>query len=334
MTQSATPRSSVTLKQYLLEHSTPSELCDIINATAEACIDISLILRDANLTDLQGEVGGKNIQGEDQKKLDDLANIKFVEMMKLLPSVAAIASEEEPDISINPDAQADAGYLMAFDPLDGSSNLESNVSVGSIFSILPRPTGDVSADSFYQPGSAQVAAGYAMYGPATMLYLSVGQGTVIFTLDTNIDNPTFILSHPDISIPYAAEYAINHSNRRFWQPPIQAYIADCEAGETGPLARNYNMRWVASMVAEAARIFSRGGVFLYPRDNKDPSKAGRIRLLYEASPVAFLVEQANGSCTDGSERMLDVVPTSLHQRIGVVFGSAEEVETIRQYHQK
>jgi fructose-1,6-bisphosphatase I/sedoheptulose-1,7-bisphosphatase len=333
-----TTPSFITLSEYLNQHCQHQpELAAVLLDTAATCIDIARSLRSANISGLHGVHGDINIQGEDQKKLDVHSNNLFMAMMRRQSTIAAMASEEDPTFTMNDAARVDAPYLMAFDPLDGSSNLESNISVGSIFSVLPRPAGDITEQSFFQPGSAQLAAGYVMYGPATLLYLSIGKGCIAFTLDEklNQDNQQpaeFVLSHTDFHIPELTEYAINHSNRRFWLPAIQQYIEDSEAGIEGPLGMNYNMRWVASMVAEASRILSRGGVFLYPRDNKDPSKAGRIRLLYEASPIAFLIEQAGGACTDGEQRMLDVIPTTLHQRIGVIFGSADEVEKIAGYH--
>jgi len=224
-------------------------------------------------------------------------------------------------------------YLLVFDPLDGSSNLDVNVSVGSIFSILRAPASDtepVEAD-FLQPGAAQVAAGYAIYGPTTMLVLSVGNGVSGFTLDPSLGE--FMLTHPDLTVPAdTREFAINTSNSRFWEPPIKRYVDECLAGKDGPRGKDFNMRWIASMVAEAHRILMRGGVFMYPRDNRDPNKPGRLRLLYEANPIAFVIEQAGGRASTGRQPMLGVKPSSLHQRIGVVFGSKHEVERIERYH--
>jgi fructose-1,6-bisphosphatase I/sedoheptulose-1,7-bisphosphatase len=228
-------------------------------------------------------------------------------------------------------------YLLVFDPLDGSSNIDVNVSVGSIFSILRLPPEvvdsgrDVSEADFLQPGAQQVAAGYAVYGPTTMLVLTVGDGVAGFTLDPNLGE--FKLTHPDIRVPAdTQEFAINSSNSRFWEPPIKRYVDECLAGKTGPRGKDFNMRWIASMVAEAHRILMRGGVFMYPRDTKDPSKPGRLRLLYECNPVGFIMEQAGGRASTGRQPVLGVQPSSLHQRIGIVFGSAHEVERIERYH--
>jgi fructose-1,6-bisphosphatase I/sedoheptulose-1,7-bisphosphatase len=228
-------------------------------------------------------------------------------------------------------------YLLVFDPLDGSSNIDVNVSVGSIFSVLRASQDvvesgrDVTEADFLQPGTQQVAAGYALYGPTTMLVLSVGDGVAGFTLDQNLGE--FMLTHPDLQVPAdTQEFAINASNSRFWEAPIKRYVDECLAGKTGPRGKDFNMRWIASMVAEAHRILTRGGVFMYPRDSKDTSKPGRLRLLYEANPIGFILEQAGGRASTGRQSILGVQPTSLHQRIGLVFGSKNEVERIEQYH--
>jgi fructose-1,6-bisphosphatase I/sedoheptulose-1,7-bisphosphatase len=224
-----------------------------------------------------------------------------------------------------------------FDPLDGSSNIDVNVSVGSIFSILRAPQDvidsgrDIQAEDFYQPGATQAAAGYALYGPTTMLVLTVGNGVNGFTLDPSLGQ--FKLTHHNIQIPTdTQEFAINASNSRFWEAPVKRYVDECLAGKTGPRGKDFNMRWIASMVAEAHRILMRGGVFMYPRDTKDPSKPGRLRLLYEANPIGMIMEQAGGRASTGSVPVLTVKPTSLHQRIGLVFGSKNEVERIERYH--
>jgi fructose-1,6-bisphosphatase I/sedoheptulose-1,7-bisphosphatase len=224
-------------------------------------------------------------------------------------------------------------YLLAFDPLDGSSNIDVNVSVGSIFSILraAQPGVAAAADDFLQAGHRQVCAGYAIYGPSTMLVLTVGTGVHGFTLDALLGE--FFLTHPDLRIPAAAsEFAINASNSRFWEPAIQRYVEECVAGKAGPRGKDFNMRWIASLVAETHRILMRGGVFMYPRDTRDPAKPGRLPLLYEANPVAFIVEQAGGSASTGRERVLDIAPRDLHQRIGFMFGSRDEIECITRYH--
>ena len=284
------------------------------------------------------EAGGSvNVQGETQKKLDVLSNDVFIRRTEWAGNLAGMASEEM-DLPYQIPAQYPRGkYLMVFDPLDGSSNIDVNVSVGSIFSILR--VGDdvvntgrdlVEAD-FLQPGTQQVAAGYALYGPTTMLVLTVGEGVNGFTLDPNLGE--FMLTHPNLQIPAdTQEFAINASNSRFWEPPVKRYVDECLAGRAGLRGKDFNMRWIASMVAEAHRILMRGGVFLYPRDTKDPSKPGRLRLLYEANPIGFIMEQAGGRASTGRLPVLDVQPGALHQRIGLVFGSKNEVDRIERYH--
>lgn len=306
------------------------EMASVLIGIADSCREISDLLRQAPINDLLGEEGEVNVQGEDQKKLDVISNDQFFAMMESQPAIAAMASEEMDNSVPNRSANDDANLLVIFDPLDGSSNLAANLCVGSIFSVVPFSGTHVPTDAdFLRPGTEQVAAGYAMYGPATQLYLTVGAGTVLFALGAD---GGWYLTDDNVQIPETAEYAINHSNRRFWPAPISRYIDDCQLGKTGPLGRDYNTRWVAAMVAEASRIFTRGGVFLYPQDNKDKTKKGRIRMLYEACPAAMLIEQAGGVCTDGQRRMMEIIPESLHERIGVVFGSRREVETVAQYY--
>ena len=247
--------------------------------------------------------------------------------------LAAMASEEMDEPYLIPEQYPRGRYLLLFDPLDGSSNIDVNVSVGSIFSVLRAPEGktEITIEDFLQPGTQQVAAGYAIYGPMTMLVLTVGRGVVGFTLDPDFGE--FMLTHPNIRIPESTkEFAINTSNARFWEPPVKRYVDECLKGKTGPRGKDFNMRWVASLVAETHRILSRGGVFLYPRDNKEPKKPGRLRLLYECNPIGMIVEQAGGRASTGYGPVLEVQPTELHQRIGFVFGSREEVERIEQYH--
>ncbi|MBX3636327.1 MAG: class 1 fructose-bisphosphatase, partial [Rubrivivax sp.] len=286
----------------------------------------------------EGELaGGINVQGEVAKPLDVIANMMLIKQSEWSGHLAGMASEEMETPYQIPAEHTRGKYLLVFDPLDGSSNLDVNVSVGSIFSILRAPQDvidsgrDVTEDDFLQPGAAQVAAGYALYGPTTMLVLTVGNGVVGFTLDQSLGE--FKLTHPDIRVPEdTQEFAINTSNSRFWEPPVKRYVDECLAGRTGPRGKDFNMRWIASMVAEAHRILMRGGVFLYPRDTKDPAKPGRLRLLYEANPIGYVVEQAGGRCSTGRQPMLGVKPSALHQRIGVVFGSKNEVERIERYH--
>ncbi|MDO9610632.1 MAG: class 1 fructose-bisphosphatase [Serpentinimonas sp.] len=285
------------------------------------------------------EGGSVNVQGETQKKLDVLSNEVFIQRTEWSGHLAGMASEEM-DLPHQIPAQYPRGhYLLVFDPLDGSSNIDVNVSVGSIFSVLRAPQAviesgrDVVEADFLQPGATQMAAGYALYGPTTLLILTVGRGVNGFTLDPNLGE--FMLTHPDMKIPPdTQEFAINASNSRFWEAPVKRYVDECLAGKTGPRGKDFNMRWIASMVAEAHRILMRGGVFMYPRDTKDPLKPGRLRLLYEANPVGMIMEQAGGRASTGREPMMGVLPTSLHQRIGLVFGSKNEVERIERYHRE
>ena len=277
------------------------------------------------------------MQGETQKKLDVLSNDVFIRRTEWAGNPAGMASEEMELPHQIPSQYPRGKYLLAFDPRDGSSNIDVNVCVGSIFSVLRAPQDavesgrDLTEPDFLQPGRQQVAAGYAVYGPSTLLVLTVGDGVNGFTLDPNLGE--FMLTHPKMQIPQETqEFAINASNSRFWQAPVKRYVDECLAGQTGPRAKDFNMRWIASLVAEAHRILMRGGVFMYPRDNKDPAKPGRLRLLYEANPIGMIKEQAGGRASTGEVAMLDVQPTSLHQRIGLVFGSRQEVERIEGYH--
>jgi fructose-1,6-bisphosphatase I/sedoheptulose-1,7-bisphosphatase len=282
-----------------------------------------------------GAAGAVNAHGEEQEKLDVLSNAIVLRACAWGGHLAGMVSEELPEVYRIPDAHPRGKYLLAFDPLDGSSNIDVNMSVGSIFSILRRPdgAGDAAASDFLQPGSQQVCAGYAVYGPSTMLVVSLGKGVHGFTLDRELGD--FVLTHRDMRIPETArEFAINASNERFWEPPVKRYIEECLAGCAGPRQADFNMRWVASLVAEVHRILVRGGVFMYPRDTKEPLRAGRLRLLYEAAPMAFLVEQAGGAASTGRERLLDVRPAELHQRVPVILGSRAEVERIVRYHEE
>ena len=280
-----------------------------------------------------------NVQGEVQKALDVVSNEIFLRTTEWSGQLAGMGSEEMDDPYQIPATYKRGKYLLVFDPLDGSSNIDVNVSVGSIFSILRAPQSavdsgrDVTEADFLQPGTAQVAAGYAIYGPVTMLVLTVGSGVVGFTLDPNLGE--FKLTHPDIRVPVdTQEFAINSSNSRFWESPIKRYVDECLAGKTGPRGKDFNTRWIASMVAEAHRILMRGGVFMYPRDTKDMTKPGRLRLLYEANPIGFVMEQAGGRASTGRSSVLEVQPEKLHQRIGLVFGSKNEVDRIERYHRE
>ena len=331
-----------TLTQYLIEQRRrfPGASGELNALVLDVSIACKAIARQVALGALAVKPPGGtiNIQGEEQKPLDIISNEMLIRQAEWSGHLAGMASEEMDKPYQIPGDYARGKYLLVFDPLDGSSNLDVNVSVGSIFSILRAPDDviesgrDVVEADFFQPGANQVAAGYALYGPTTMLVLTVGNGVVGFTLDPDIGE--FKLTHRDVRVPEdTQEFAINTSNSRFWEPPVKRYVDECLAGRSGPRGKDFNMRWIASMVAEAHRILMRGGVFLYPRDTKDPAKPGRLRLLYEANPIGYVIEQAGGRCSTGRQPMLGVKPSSLHQRIGVVFGSKNEVERIERYHQ-
>ncbi|MBT9504300.1 MAG: class 1 fructose-bisphosphatase [Burkholderiaceae bacterium] len=331
-----------TLTRYLIEQrrrfpGASGDLNALILDIALACKAIARIVARGALAEGGPAAGDTNVQGEEQKPLDVLSNQLFLRMNEWSGHLAGLASEEMELPQPIPEAYPRGKYLLVFDPLDGSSNIDVNVAVGSIFSILRAPAELIAGEhelceaDFLQPGAAQVAAGYAIYGPATMLVLTVGEGTVGFTLDPELGE--FLLTHPALRVPeQTREFAINSSNSRFWEPPVKRYVDECLAGKVGARGKDFNMRWIASMVAEAHRILMRGGVFLYPRDSKDISKPGRLRLLYEANPIALLMEQAGGRASTGRQPMLGVVPSSLHQRIPLVFGSRDEVERIERYH--
>ena len=334
-----------TLTRYLIEQrrrfpQASGDLNALILDISIACKAIARIVAFGDLGDAMAPppvAGAVNVQGEVQKPLDVLSNDIFIRMNEWSGNLAGMASEEMDQPRQVAQAYPRGKYLLVFDPLDGSTNIDVNVSVGSIFSILRAPQEvidsgrDVTEADFLQPGAAQVAAGYALYGPTTMLVLSVGNGVAGFTLNPNLGE--FVLTHPDIQIPADThEFAINSSNSRFWEPPVKRYVDECLAGKTGPRGKDFNTRWIASMVAEAHRILMRGGVFLYPRDTKEPSRNGRLRLLYEANPIGFIMEQAGGRASTGRQPMLGVKPTELHQRIGLIFGSRAEVERIERYH--
>jgi fructose-1,6-bisphosphatase I / sedoheptulose-1,7-bisphosphatase len=334
-----------TLTQFLIEErrkfpGASGDFNALILDVALACKAIARSVAFGALAQMDAEVQGAgggevNVQGETQKPLDVLSNIAFIRRTEWAGNLAGLASEEM-ELPYQIPAQYPRGkYLLVFDPLDGSSNIDVNVSVGSIFSVLRAPeTGrDVTEADFLQAGTRQVAAGYAIYGPTTMLVLTLGNGVHGFTLDPNLGE--FMLTHPQITVPAdTQEFAINASNSRFWEAPVKRYVDECLAGKTGPRGKDFNMRWIASMVAEAHRILMRGGVFMYPRDTKDPSKPGRLRLLYEANPIGMVMEQAGGRASTGEFPMLTVEPSALHQRIGLVFGSRNEVERIERYHRE
>ena len=332
-------RRHATLTQYLIDQrrrfpGATGDFNALILDVAMACKAIARAVALGRLADTP-QAGATNVQGEEQKPLDVLANELFLRTTEWGGHLAGMASEEMEQPHPIPAQYARGKYLLVFDPLDGSSNIDVNVSVGSIFSVLRAPDeavgGELKEEQFLQPGAQQVAAGYALYGPTTMLILTVGNGVAGFTLDPNLGE--FMLTHPELRIPEETqEFAINASNRRFWEPPVQRYVDECQAGREGPRGKDFNMRWIASMVAEAHRILMRGGVFLYPTDNKEPRRPGRLRLLYEANPIGFVIEQAGGRASTGRRPVLEVQPASLHQRIGVVFGSRSEVERIERYH--
>jgi fructose-1,6-bisphosphatase I len=279
-----------------------------------------------------GAAGSENVQGEEQKKLDVLANDIILHLNSLGGNYAGMASEEVDEI-LPVKGRESGKYLLLFDPLDGSSNIDVNISVGTIFSILKAPdsVAEPTEADFLQPGTRQVCAGYALYGSSTMLVLTTGNGVQGFTLDQNIGE--FVLTHPDIRIPEdTKEYAINASRARHWEQPVARYVAECNLGKEGPRGKDFNMRWVASMVAEVHRILCRGGVFLYPVDAENRKKGGKLRLMYEANPMSFIVEQAGGKATTGRERIMDIQPSQLHQRVAVILGSKNEVEVLERYH--
>ncbi|WP_439886565.1 class 1 fructose-bisphosphatase [Pseudomonas sp. MBLB4123] len=333
--------SRVTLSRYLIEqtrsHNTPADLRFLIEVVARACKAISHQVSKGALGGVLGSMETENVQGEVQKKLDVLSNEILLEANEWGGHLAGMASEEMDKAYQIPGHYPKGAYLLVFDPLDGSSNIDVNVSVGTIFSVLRCPErngeeGDLGEEAFLQPGTQQVAAGYAIYGPQTMLLLTLGNGVKGFTLDRELGS--FVLTHDNIKVPETTkEFAINMSNQRHWEAPVQRYVSELLAGETGPLEKNYNMRWIASMVADVHRILTRGGIFMYPRDGREPEKPGKLRLMYEANPMSFIIEQAGGAATNGTQRILDIQPTSLHQRVAVFLGSKQEVERVTAYHQ-
>lgn len=325
-----------TVSKFLIEqlHGTDdqADLAALLVDVTAAVKAISAMTSKGALGGFLGALDTQNVQGEVQKKLDVLSNDALIQACEWGGLVAGMASEEMDDPYELPKEFERGPYLLIFDPLDGSSNTDVNVSVGTIFSVLRHTKiGDPTVADYLRPGVEQVAAGYAIYGPATMLVLTVGKGTHGFTLDREIGN--FILTHPNLQIPAdTSEFAINTSNERFWEPPIQRYVAECKAGKTGPRERDFNTRWIASMVADVHRILMRGGIFMYPKDTKDPSKPGRLRLMYEANPIGMIIEQAGGAASTGRGRILEVQPSSLHQRVPVMLGSKNEIERLERYH--
>ena len=331
------PRISLT--QYLVEQQRrhgriPGQLRLLIEVVARACKRISIAVNKGALGDVLGSAETENVQGEMQKKLDIIANEVLIEANEWGGHLAAMASEEMEGIYVVPNRFPQGEYLLLFDPLDGSSNIDVNVSIGTIFSVLKRPDsgGDaVSEQDFLQPGTAQAAAGYCLYGPQSMLVLTVGDGVAMFTLDR--EQGSWMLTHDAVQIPPdTQEFAVNMSNQRHWAAPMTRYVGECVAGVDGARGKDFNMRWIGSMVSDIHRILTRGGVFLYPWDKREPDKAGKLRLMYEANPMGFLVEQAGGAATNARQRILDLMPSRLHERVSVVMGSRNEVERVTAYH--
>ena len=329
----------ITLSQFLVSRQRDKvinpDLRLLIETIARACKAISTRVNKGALADGLGAAATRNVHGEAQKTLDVLSNEILLEANEWGGNLAALASEEMEDPRPIPTHYPRGEYLLLFDPLDGSSNIDVNISTGTIFSVLPCPKTadgaycDPNEQAFLQPGHNQVAAGFAVYGPTTVFVITVGNGVYGFTLDR--ETYTFVLTHDAIRIPQdTQEFAINASNARRWEPPVKRYIEECLAGKDGPRGKDFNMRWVASMVADVFRVISRGGIFMYPRDAKN--KDGRLRLMYEANPMAFIVEQAGGAATDGATRILDVQPKGLHQRCAVILGSKNEVDRVTSYH--
>ena len=328
----------VSLTQYLVEqqrqnNSIPPQLRLLIEVVARACKRIAIEVNKGELGGVLGSADTANVQGEVQKKLDIIANEVLIEANEWGGHLAAMGSEEMDSIHLVPNRFPQGEYLLLFDPLDGSSNIDVNVSIGTIFSVLRKVNNHrgVSEEDFLQPGKQQAAAGYCIYGPQTTLVLTVGDGVAMFTLDREMGS--WVLTEDNVRIPAdTKEFAINMSNLRHWAPPVKRYIDECLAGTTGPREKDFNMRWIASMVADVHRILCRGGIFMYPWDAREPQKAGKLRLMYEANPMGFIVEQAGGLATNGKQRILDLTPTKLHERVAVVLGSKNEVERVTRYH--
>jgi fructose-1,6-bisphosphatase I len=330
--------NKVTLTRFIIEQQ--RELPDasgtftlLLNNIVTACKEIASKVNRGQLIDVLGSAGTENVQGEVQKKLDIITHDIMVNQLNWTGHLAGMASEEIDDVIAIPAEYPKGKYLVLFDPLDGSSNIDINLAVGTIFSIVRCREGVApTLDDFLVKGCEQVCAGFVLYGPSTLLVLTTGQGVNGFTLNQDIGE--FMLTHPTMRIPEdTSEFAINVSNQRFWEPPVQRYIEECLQGRDGVRQKDFNMRWVASFVADVYRILTRGGVFLYPLDNRDPKKPAKLRLMYEANPMAFIIEQAGGLCSTGREQVLDIQPVGIHQRVPVILGSKNEVERIIRYHQ-
>ena len=333
-------KHNISLTRYLVEKQRvdghiPAQLRLLLEVVARACKRISHSVNKGALGDVLGSASSSNVQGEVQKKLDIIANEVLIEANEWGGHLAAMASEEMDAIYVVPNRYPRGEYLLLFDPLDGSSNIDVNVSVGTIFSVLRMPEDDRGVDEgdFLQPGNRQVAAGYCIFGPQTTLVLTVGDGVAMFTLDRELGS--FMLIQDDVRIPAdTQEFAINMSNMRHWDEPVKRYIDECLQGQEGPRDKDFNMRWIASMVADVHRIMTRGGIFMYPWDKREPKKPGKLRLMYEANPMGWLIEQAGGAATNGHQRILDIQPTQLHERVSVILGSKNEVERVTAYHQE
>ncbi|WP_269618777.1 class 1 fructose-bisphosphatase [Zhongshania sp. BJYM1] len=323
--------SRIALPQYLANADVAPELQSIILGLADVSINISKSLAKGALAGILGAAGAENVQGEDQKKLDVIANDMIKDALAAIPAVRGLASEEETDVV---PCHTNGSFLVTFDPLDGSSNIDINSMVGTIFSVLPHSgTEVVTEQDFLQPGRHQSAAGYVLYGPSVMLVLSIGKGVVMFTLDQDVNN--YLMTDAEVAIPAdAKEFSINMSNQRHWVAPMQDYIADLMAGKDGPRGKDFNMRWVAAMVADVHRILCRGGLFTYPWDSRKPDQAGKLRLMYEANPMGYLVEQAGGEVWTPDGKILDIQPEHIHQRVPVILGAANEVALCVDYHQR
>lgn len=328
----------ISLTRYLIEQQRidghiPSQLRLLLEVVARACKSISQAVNKGALGSGMGSAESENVQGEIQKKLDIIANEVLIEANEWGGHLAGMASEEMEGIYVVPNRYPQGEYLLLFDPLDGSSNIDINSSIGTIFSVLKMPEGDRAVDEgdFLQAGHKQVAAGYCIYGPQTTLVLTVGDGVAMFTLDR--EQGSFVLIEENVQIPAdTKEFAINMSNMRHWDEPVKRYVDELLAGKDGPRGKDFNMRWVAAMVADVHRILCRGGIFLYPWDKREPEKAGKLRLMYEANPMSWLIEQAGGAATNGKQRILDLQPTKLHERVSVILGSKNEVERVTSYH--
>ncbi|MDO9112344.1 MAG: class 1 fructose-bisphosphatase [Polaromonas sp.] len=332
--------SKVSLTRYLIEQQRidghiPAQLRLLLEVVARACKSISRAVNKGALGSVMGSADSENVQGEMQKKLDIIANEVLIEANEWGGHLAGMASEEMEGIYVVPNRYPQGEYLLLFDPLDGSSNIDINVSIGTIFSVLKMPEDDRGVDEgdFLQAGNKQVAAGYCIYGPQTTLVLTVGDGVAMFTLDR--EQGSFVLIEENVRIPEdTKEFAINMSNMRHWDAPVKRYVDELLAGKDGPRGKDFNMRWVAAMVADVHRILCRGGIFMYPWDKREPEKAGKLRLLYEANPMSWLIEQAGGAATNGHQRILDIQPGKLHERVSVILGSKNEVERVTAYHAK